>query len=66
MRNPDMERLRVSLTQNQVSLLNELRQRMGLPLSEIIRRAVDEYLDRLAQDGRFRQEGTDGSRPKQR
>jgi predicted DNA-binding protein len=42
-----MKRIHIHLTKRQIERLQELSEKLGgLPVAEIIRRAIDEYLDR--------------------
>lgn len=47
--NRHMERISLFLTEKQIERLKRLSEESGLPVAELIRRAVDEYLDKVSQ-----------------
>lgn len=43
-----MDRLNIHLADRQIKALAKISQRSGLPRAELVRRAIDEYLDRVS------------------
>ncbi len=54
-----MKRVNYHLTEEQIKRLQSLGEKTGLSVAEIIRRAVDEYLDR--KEKKMREEGSENS-----